>query len=342
MKLGFFGLVLAVSAGMASAQADVKPVKLMTVMMEPPRSERTFYGHVTARKSVDLAFQVPGQVIEFPVIEGLEVPKGALIAKLDLEPFELRHQQAVLQKEQADRNVVRLKRLQGTVSQVQIDDAETQAGLSKIALRTAEYELDHATLEAPFDALVSSRNVELFTTVNAGSPVVRLHDMSEVHIEIDVPEVLFQRSERDPSVEIFAEFAGHEGKFPLNVLEFAAEASTVGQTFQVTMGMTPPEGMVILPGSSVTVSVTAELGNGGIQIPATAVVTDPSGKTGVMVYEPAGSDEGTVSWVEVKLEPKRTGFLVTSGLKDKQEVVVTGGSGLASGDAVRRFTGFAN
>jgi RND family efflux transporter MFP subunit len=336
----FAGIGLAAAA---SAETPLKPVKLMEVSTNTPRLERKFYGQVTARRSVDLAFQVPGQIVDFPVVEGNVVPKGDRIAQLDLEPFELQLEQARLQREQADRTVARLHKLEGTVSQVSIDDAETQAGLTRIALRNAEYELEHATLSAPFDALVSHRNVELFTTVAAGTPIVRLHDMSQLHIEIDVPEILFQRADQDPSTQIYAEFPARTGWFPLRVLEFDAEASSVGQTYRVTFAMTPPEDFNVLPGASATVTVSADFGTAGIEVPPSALVIDPQGRTGVVSFAPAGADEGTVAWTEVTVEPtEQGGFLVTDGLEDGQEIVITGGAALETGQAVRRFTGFAN
>lgn len=337
------GAVLAFVSSATLAEEAPRPVKLMTVETQAPRLSRQFFGQVAARRSVDLAFQVPGQIMDFPVVEGFVTPKGEMIAQLDLEPFQLQLDQARLQDEQAERTVARFNKLQGTVSQVSIDDAETQAGLARIALRNAEYELEHATLFAPFDALVSSRNVEAFSTVAAGTPIVRIHDMSELHIEVDIPEILFQRAGEDPNAQIFVEFSGKDGKYPLSVLEFDAEASTVGQTFAVTFLLVPPEGLSVFPGSSARVTVTADLGRAGIVLPATALVIDPSGQTGVMVFSPTGADFGTVTWNAIEIEPTQSGeFLVLDGLDHGQEVVLTGGSMLDSGQVVRRFTGFAN
>lgn len=333
----------ALGSGAAQAQDVLKPVKLMATSAGGVLLERQFFGQVRAKQTVDLAFQVPGQILEFPVVEGFIVPKGGMIAQLDLEQFELQLAQAELQLEQAERTVERLKRLEGTVSKVSIEDAETAAGLAVIALRNAEYNLKHATLNAPFDALISSREVAAFTTVNSGTPIVRMHDMSELHIEVDVPEILFQRTDGDETFDITASFPGQEGEFPLQVLEFDAEASTVGQTYRVTLLLPPPDGFDIFPGASATVRVGIETGESQITLPATALVPDPAGNLGVMVFSPAGSDKGTVAWTAVEVTPTQEGtFRVTGGLDGGEEVVLTGGGALDSGQAVRRFTGFAN
>ncbi|MEM7090172.1 MAG: efflux RND transporter periplasmic adaptor subunit [Pseudomonadota bacterium] len=345
MKLfSVLGVVLTLLASSAAAQDTAKPVKLMVVHETAPGFSRQFFGRVAARQTVDLAFQVAGQILEMPVTEGFVIPKGELIAQLDREPFQRRYDRAVLQKDQADRTLARLSRLRGTAaSQVAVDDAETAAQLADIAVRDALYDLEQATLSAPFDALVSSRAVESFTTISAGAPIVRIHDMSELRIEVDVPEILFQRSGQEDDITITAKFPVSDEVFPLEIREFDAESSSVGQTFRIQFGLTPPEGLQILPGSSVTVNVQVQDNRTGIVVPATAIVADAQGALGVMVFSPVGADEGTVRRVPVTVEPTQSGGVrVLTGLSDGDEIVVAGGSVLVDGQTVRRFTGFAN
>ncbi|MBY6058033.1 efflux RND transporter periplasmic adaptor subunit [Leisingera daeponensis] len=335
------GVFLLSSAAMA--QEPLKPVKLLQTSSEALLLERQFFGQVAAKQTVDLAFQVGGQILKFPVSEGAEVPQGGLIAELDLEPFELQLEQARLRKEQADRTVARLEKLTGTVSQVSIDDAETEAGLARVALRDAEYELEHATLNAPFDALVSSREVEQFTTISAGTPVVRLHDMSELHIKVDVPEILFQQADESDVVTIAANFPGQETDYPLEIIEYDAEASSVGQTYRVTLRLTPPDDRQILPGASATVNVRVDTGDAAIRVPATALVAASDGRTGVMVFAPAGAETGTVTWTPVQAEATQNGdFRIAQGLSGGEEIVLTGGGALKDGQHVSRFSGFGN
>lgn len=326
-----------------SAQEPLKPVKLLTTASGDVLLERRFYGQVAAKQSVDLAFQVSGQILDFPVVQGNIVPKGAQIAQLDLEQFQLQLDQAQLQLGQSERTVARMKQLKGNVSQVAIDDAETQVGLANIAVRNAEYALKHATLNAPFDALISRREVAIFSTVNPGMPIVRLHDMSELHIEVDVPEVLFQRTDGENDVVITASFPGRPGEIPLQILEFDAEASNVGQTFRVTFALLPPEGFQVFPGASATVKVVMSTDENAIFLPSTAVIANPQGDLGVMVFEPTGAEQGTVNWTAVEVEPTQGGdFQVLSGLEGGQDVVLTGGNALKDDQAVSRFNGFAN
>ncbi|MEO0750274.1 MAG: efflux RND transporter periplasmic adaptor subunit [Pseudomonadota bacterium] len=335
----------------ASAQEDATPqvdaprlVKLISASENGGDVTRRFFGRVVAKETVELAFQVGGQIVEFPVIEGEPMPMGDLVAKLDLEPFELSLEQAMLEQDQADRTLERLQKLEGnTVSQVSVDDAETAAKLAAVNVRNAERSLRNATLTAPFDALVAVRNVANFTTINAGTSVVRLHDMSELRMEIDVPEILFQRAGEDPDVALFAKFPVSDELHPVEPREFNAQTSDVGQSFKLTLGMAPRADLVVLPGSSVEVIATLKEGDPFIELPYSAVVFDEAGDPSVMVFDPAGADEGTVSKVAIETEPtNRGGLRVTSGVAPGAEIVASGAALLSEGQAVRRFTGFPN
>ncbi|MCG7495048.1 efflux RND transporter periplasmic adaptor subunit [Thalassobius sp. Cn5-15] len=340
-------------AGAAMAQEDspaeiIRPVKLLTVENTSGDITRQFFGQVVARQTVDLAFQVGGQIVEFPVIEGQIVPKGGLIAKLDQEPFTLQLDQTSLQYDQAKRTLDRLSKLTGSaVSEVVVQDTETQVGLARIARRNAEYALEHATLSAPFDALVATRNVANFTTVGAGTPIVRLHDMSDLRIEIDVPEVLFQRAGSDTAVTLMARFPTGDTLYPLAIREYVAEASTIGQTFQLTLGLERPDGLTVLPGSSVTVLATVAQDGGAVILPATAIDIANDGSTQVMVFtlsdneDEAAAGIGRVSARAVEVTTTRDGKIaLVSGLETGEVIVRSGLPSLNDGQRVRRFIGF--
>lgn len=336
-------LIITATGALLAQDAIVRPAKLMVVGEDTGGITRQFFGQVVARQTVDLAFQVSGQVVEFSAIEGQELTQGALIAKLDLEPFELQQQQAQLQVDQADRLLTRLNNLSTAASEVSRQDAETQLALARVQLRNAEYSFENATLHAPFDALVASRNVANFTTVNAGSPVVRLHDMSDLRIEIDVPEVLFQRAGEDAAVKLFARFPTSDDTYPLEIREFNAEASSIGQTFRLTLGMERPAGVTVLPGSSVTVFATLNEGIARLAVPATALRIGNDGSTSVMRFVPDTDDLGTLEEVAVEVAATRDGlFNVVSGLEAGAEIVRIGAHVVEDGDTVRRFSGYAN
>ncbi|MCI2394764.1 efflux RND transporter periplasmic adaptor subunit [Aliiroseovarius sediminis] len=337
-------VALFAASPLATAQEAIKPVKLLSVTANDETFSRVFFGKVVARQSVDLAFQVGGQVVELPVIEGERVPEGDMIAQLEQEQFSLALEQAAVQKDMAERTLERLTKLRGnTVSQVALDDATTQLNLADIAFRQAERNLNNATLYAPFDALVATRNVDNYVTVSPGAPVVRLHDMSEIRIAIDVPEILFQTASKGKNVTFTAEFPAHDEPLPVEVREFNAEASQAAQTYRLTLGMAAQDDLQVLPGSSVNVRVSAAHDNPGILIPSTAIVAAPDGALSVMRFTPDDDETGIVASVPITVEPAANGdFRLLSGLAEGDVIVAAGATALRDGDRVRRFTGFTN
>lgn len=335
---------LALCAHGAPAHAETPVVKLVQVTPDSGALRRVFFGKVVARKTVDLAFQVNGQVVQFPVEEGATVSKDGMVAEMDLEPFQLALEEAEVRSAQVRRTLDRYQKLVGSaVSETTLEDAQTQVELAEIAQRNAERSLRNATLHAPFDAIVAARLVPNYSTVSAGTPVVRLHDMSDLRIEIDVPETLFQRAGQDPDLSLIAEFPASDRTFPLALREFNAETAEIGQTYRLTLGMAAPEGLTILPGSSAKVSATLKTGATRIELPASAIVIGNDRVTRVMVFEPTGAKQGTVTATQIEVTPTDRGTVeVTSGLEPGQEVVAIGGGQLEDGAQVRRFTGFGD
>ena len=326
----------------AQDNAEPRVAMIMTVESGGSGVTRQFFGSVVARQTADLAFQVSGQIVRFPAREGQVIPEGELVAELDLEPFELQLRQAQLQFEQAERTFDRLERLGANVSGAQRDDAETQLGLARVSLRNAEVALEHATLSAPFNALVAARNVANFSTIGQGTPVVRLHDMSELRVEIDVPEVLFQQAGGNADIRLEARFPTGPETYPLEVREFNAEASSVGQSFRATLALPQDAGLTALPGSSVTVLATILESDAPLLVPPTALRLGNNGEASVMRFIPRDDATGTLEQVAVTITPNRDGRVqVLSGIEPGDEILRTGVQSVSDGQVVRRFTGFS-
>lgn len=324
-----------------------RPAKLMTLSAGEAAMERRFYGRISARETVDLAFQVGGQILDFPVDEGGRVENGALLAQLDLAPFHRQVHQARVNLDKADRDYKRLQALEGSaVSEVQIHDAKTQLDLAGIALEEAEDQLDKATLHAPFDALIARRQTAAYATVSAGQPILRVHDMSEMQVEIDVPEVMFRRAQGAGHVAFWAEFPGETRRYPLVLREFEAETADVGQTFRLKLAFVDQPGEWLLPGASATVTASQTIGDAtAVFLPKTALLFGPDREPFVMRFTPDGSDPdtGTVSRQKISIEMRDDGRIaMIDGPKEGTEIVMTGVAQLRDGQPVRRFTRIGN
>src|SRR5262245_7803024 len=68
----------------------IRPVKTMVVTAGEDTRTRSFPGKVEASRRVELALQVPGVLVDFPVKEGQTVAKGDIIGQLRPDEFQAR------------------------------------------------------------------------------------------------------------------------------------------------------------------------------------------------------------------------------------------------------------
>ncbi|WP_339948197.1 efflux RND transporter periplasmic adaptor subunit [uncultured Albimonas sp.] len=340
-------LVPAAQEAAAPAPETLRPAKLMRLGERSAPVERVFYGRVTARATVDMAFQASGQLLRLPVEEGARVDRGALLGQLDLGPFERAERRASAELNRVRTDLNRLQNLgSDVVPQTRIDDTSTQLELAEVQHEQALYDLEHATLTAPFDALIASRQAEVYATVSAGQPVVRLHDMSELQVEVEAPEILFRRVGGAAEVEARARIAGAPESWRLTLRELKTETGDRGQTYTVTFAFADPPPAFLLPGASVSVSARLRTPDPDAPpaAPAAALRYDAAGEPQVLVFEPDAQDPdaGVVRAAPVTVEVASDGALrMSEGPGRGTEIVASGASQLEDGMRVRRWTGLA-
>lgn len=342
------GAMLAPASSSMAQDADpaplLRPVKLMTVEAESAWPTRRFFGRVVARSTVDLSFQVSGEIKALDAEEGDLIAANETLAQLDLEPFELAFRSADLSLQQAEREFQRLETVGPSVTaQANIDDAETARDLAAVRRREAERDLEEATLVAPFDALIATRYVDAFTTVEAGSRVIRVHDMSELRVEIDVPETLFRIAQGAEDFNIYATILGEDKKYPLVEREFNAETTDIGQSYVITLAFTDDLGDRILPGATVTVVAEPKVRLDALYLPSSAVIIAPDNALSVMLFEEGeGEGVGAVRRVDITADTSLGGSRIraASGLNIGDRIVAAGPGRLENGQKVRIFEGF--
>lgn len=341
-------LTLAACNGEAEqAETVVRTAKIEAVMPASAPSRREFVGRVEARLSVDLAFQVPGRLANFPVSEGEVIPEGTLIAQLETQDFERALREAQVQLQQAQQNVERVRTLheRGIASDAALEEAETAYDLRAVALDMARQNLDYATLTAPFEGLVSRRLVDNFSTVAAGQPIARLQDISELRVAISVPESLIATIDREAEREVTARFPFlPDQRFELEYREIMTEPDQASQTYRVIFALPDDVPGNILPGmtASVNVSLEAEASEspGAVIVPVSALSSTPEGTFQAWVYDPV---TGTVSARDITTGPvSGSTLLVTSGLSAGDLIVTAGVNALHEGMAVRPMAGRAS
>ena len=324
----------------------------MTIGDESAGRSLSYSGQVRAGETAELGFEVPGRIVEFPVIEGQQVSRGDMLARLDPADFQTALNQAQAKFRQAQTTYERFKEIveQGAVSRQDLDLRKRNYEVAQADLAKAQKALDDTRLVAPFSGIIGRTLTDNFVNVQAKEPVLILQDMSRLEVVITVPEQDWSRADPNLSKEersalirpVVTLSTFPDRKFPAEITELATVADPVTRTFEVIAAMDNPPDTTILPGMTANVTISAAEGGSSagedtaVAIPAAAVVGDEQGNSTVWKIDPASM---TVSRTVIQLgDLTGANIRVLSGLQEGDRIATSGVHNLREGMQVSELT----
>lgn len=325
----------------ANVDVGIPTVKLYTVVADEHAVSRHFVGRIDAVSTVDLAFQVGGRVMELAVQQGQVVPAGELLAALDPADYQLALQQAEVQLAQAQRELARGKPLreQGILTPSVFDQLQTNYEIAKVALENARRNVAYTELRVPFDVLVTRRIAERFATVAAGTPLLRVQDVTELRVHINVPEQIMRQVRDSDDYQVFVRLDERtDARYPLQYREHATEVDPLTQTYQVSFAMPRLPEVNLLPGMTVNVITEKKRGHSTLLIPLSALDTATADQFFVWRFN---AQLQSVERIPVTVGTIREQQIeITAGLPAGSQIVSAGIYQLQPGQAVRPFTAY--
>ena len=316
----------------------IRPARIFTVGTDARTVIHQFVGEVQAAQTIDMTFRVRGPLVELPVLEGQSIKAGSLVAGLDPIDYSLALREAEVQRKLAYQDLTRKQQLlddQG-ISESIVDDARALFELRQVAVAQARQNLDRTQLRAPYDAYVARRYTDNHVNVQVGDPIVRLTDLNELFVIANIPESLLATVTPERVLGSHARFSFlPDQRFELTFHEITGESNAVAQTFEITYTMPRPTEWNILPGMTATVEIelSSPSSAGHIQIPTSALVSDPQRNYFVWIYDPLTQ---FVEKQPVTIGPAiGSGITVRSGLEAGQLIVASGAAHLQPGMKVR-------
>ncbi len=361
---------------LASQRVDLS-FRVAGTLMELPtlKGQKVMKGDLIARldpRDFDIQLQNAQSALDNAKAQLAAMKAGA--RKEEISALSSQVASAKARTDEAEANFRRMESLlkSGAVAKSTYDQAKTAYDVAKASLNAANQELqkartgsrkedidameatikglaakvqaaqsarDDTELRAPFSGIVVDRYMENFQSVQKDQPLVTIQNLSELEIVIALPEQDLMRSKSAGTIEMNAQFdALPDRLFPLYLKEASTRADPQTQTYAITFGMTYPEGLVILPGMTATVQLSAEkLADAapGYAIPSGAVVADAGEKH--FVWKVSGEPRA-VRRVPVEIVDYRDESAIVSGdLKPGDRIVVAGTQLLAEGEKVRLY-----
>lgn len=145
---------------------------------------------VEAERKSDISAESVGECIEVLVEEGDFVKAGQILAELDKDEAEAAVSQAEVdvRKSQLDFERAVTSLAAGLISQSEHDTLEFAQEQSEKRLDSQKIQLENLTIRAPFDGLITVRNIQQGALVSSGTPSFHIVDPTSYMLTIAPPE----------------------------------------------------------------------------------------------------------------------------------------------------------
>ncbi|WEE77610.1 efflux RND transporter periplasmic adaptor subunit [Comamonas testosteroni] len=310
----------------------------------------TLSGTVVPRVESQLAFRVPGRVVNRFADTGASVSKGDVLAQLDETPFQLAVEEASADLAQAQATLARVWRdvernrglaRTGAIAGADLDALETLHANAKAQTRATQSRLDrarndltYATLKAPSNGSIADVQAETGQVVAAGTPVLRLAVSGQNEIQVNVPESQIGRVAKGTSVKAHlislpgTELAG-------TVREVATVADPATRTYRVRVAL-PELPAAARLGMTATVRFDTAQQDRRVQLPITALYQQH--KQPAVWVLPDGEQKLVLRPISVTAMGTDT-ITVADGIASGERVVVAGVHRLDAGLTVQAWDG---
>lgn len=345
MKFRYFPIfaliLLSTSCGKKKEQSlDYTPTVMASVVESLSQINKDYAGVVQSDRFSNLAFRVPGQLIKLNVVGGQRVKKGELIAELDPRDYILELDVNKYAYEAAKVQLQRYERLmqQEAISKQDLENAGINYERAKANYENSQYKMQDTKLYAPFSGSIERKLVENFQKVQAGEPIVRLVDPSDLYVWFTVSDNSWKLLE--DKKEFYVVFDVLPGKKYKAKVKEILDMSPDGSGIPITLWMDDPAfdevKTQIKPGFSCRVLFSVELNQSeAVSIPLSAIFADPNNsKTSVYVLD---TNQSKVTERVVKkgqlIGTDRVTIL--EGLKPGELVISAGVYDIQNGQAVK-------
>ena len=380
-------------AGWFGKQGNFKEVEVKKVGLVDIVETVSATGKIQPEVEVKLSSEVSGEIIELPVVEGQQVKKGDLLVRVnpDIYQSNLSRSQATLQNVQADleqaeatlkeakSNYDRNKNLfeKGVISKADWDKSVATFETAQASRNSAFYRvksanatvkeasdnLNRTTIYAPMSGTISQLNVELGERVvgtqqMAGTEILRVADLSNMEVEVDVNENDIVKVQIGDSaiVEVDAylkkQFKGivteiansAAGNLTADqVTNFKVKVRILEDSYKDLMEGKPDYYSPFRPGMTATVDIITDKREKTVAAPISAIVvkTDTSSTKKPMVAKPETETATTTKKAEneekfecvfVKDKDEAKLRVVETGIQDDSNIEIV--SGLKEGDEI--------
>jgi len=297
-------------------------------------------GSVDTKKNITLMAETAGVLTNVYVTEGQRVSRGQRLARIDDGGISQQIEQMKVEAQLAKTTFERQKRLwdQNIGSEIQYLQAKASYEAQQSAIRSMQQQLAKSIVTAPFSGVIDNVITEQGNVVTPGSTqLFRLVNLSDMYIEVEVPETYIASVNEGTKVEV--EFPVLGEKTSSKVRQSSSFINPANRSFKIEIPVKNTSGNV-KPNLTAKLKINDYTNENAILVPLSVISENQDGEQYVMIASnPKNGSEFDTAVAERKLI--KTGktsdnmIEITDGLNAGDLIIVEGARSVKEGQQIR-------
>ena len=324
--------------GAGAATEPIEFVQVATAKARQYSRSSVVVGTVVAGHAITLRNEVPGTVARVALHSGAVVNVGDILVQLDVSLEQAEQASFEAQARLASARLTRLESLAGSsaVSKMDVDTARAESEVATAQVRRVQALIARKTLRAPFRAHVGITELSVGQYLAEGQQVTTLQSVDEsLFIDFRVPQAASLDVRNGAKVTI-----SDSGQPWIEAVIIATDSLVEAASRSLMVrARVVPSGIVLVPGSAVTVRLPVSRSRDVIAIPLDAVRRGPDGDFVFIVRQNEKNELRAYQRRVVVETSEDDAALIAEGLAADDSVASTGSFKLRDGIRVRTAPG---
>lgn len=310
-----------------SGEEKLPLVTTLTVKAEKFTHFLELQGDVQTKQNVLIYPEMGGTLYRVYVKEGQRVTKGQLLASIDDGGMGSQLAQLKTQAELAKTTYERQKRLweQKIGSEIQFLQAKSSYEATENIVKQAQSQLGKSTIRAPFSGIIDNVIKDQGTVVapGPGSEVFRIVNLSDMYVEVDVPESYLDGIQKGKEAIVYFPVLGDT--VISKIRQTGNFINPSNRAFTVEIPVDNKNGS-IKPNLTAKVSINDYSSDSAITIPQSIISENAEGEQYVYIAKKLDKENEAVVNRQIIMTGRTQGSLVEilSGISDGDQLVKEG------------------
>ena len=324
----------------ATFNLDEKLPLVTTVKAEEQKFDHflELQGDVMTKQNVLIYPEMAGTLQKVYVQKGQQVSKGQLLATIDDGGMGSQLAQLKTQAELAKTTFERQKRLwdQKIGSEIQYLQAKSNYEAQQNAVKQFQSQLGKSSIRAPFSGIIDNVIKDQGTVVSPGpgSEVFRIVNLSDMYIEVEVPETYLGSVSKGKEAQVFFPVLGDS--VITKIRQTGNFINPSNRSFSVEIPV-PNKNGNIKPNLTAKVRINDYTSEKAILIPQSIISENAEGEQYAYVAMEPNSDNEAIAKKKIITTGKTQGAFieVLSGIEDGNQVIKEGARSVKDGQKVK-------